>query len=91
MQSGSVLHAMPVLQDGTGTVAFQLKATHSNHEEVLDVEVRWGCPFSAQRLLLWSLYVQSVLLSWYCNACRPVSGCRCGFLVNAVPALLLHS
>ena len=39
MQSGAVRDAMPVLQDGTGTMAFQLKATASNHEEVLDVQV----------------------------------------------------
>lgn len=39
MQSGAALDIIPVLQQGTGTVGFQLKATPSNHEEVLDVQV----------------------------------------------------
>lgn len=63
MQSGAVLDAMPVLQDGTGTVAFQLKSTSSNHEEVLDVQVCWGCLFCADGLLLRSTCVQNVLSS----------------------------
>lgn len=56
MQSSAVHDAMPVLQDGTGTVAFQLKATSSNHEEVLDVQVCWGLP-SVLRGSYCALYV----------------------------------
>lgn len=39
MQAGSALGALPVLHGGKGTVGFQLKATASVHEEVLDVQV----------------------------------------------------
>lgn len=67
MQSGAALDAIPVLQQGKGTVAFQLKATVSNHEEVLDVQVCQRIPqeaFSAE-------FVQpkSLLLYGHCSAC----------------------
>lgn len=41
MQPGAAPDALPVLQDGKGTVAFQLKASALAHDEVLDVQVHW--------------------------------------------------
>lgn len=62
MQSGAALDAMPVLQDSQGTIAFQLKATSSNHAEVLDVQVCSCFPAYAHRLPLGVLaYLNSVV------------------------------
>ncbi len=38
-QSDANTHAMPVLKQGQGTVAFQLAATSTGTDEVLDVQV----------------------------------------------------